>query len=671
MTSADLTTKCINTIRFLAVDAVQAARSGHPGAPLGAAAMAHVLWDRFLVHNPKNPDWPNRDRFVLSAGHASALLYALLYLNGYDLPLEDLKAFRQWGSKAAGHPEKGLAPGVETTTGPLGQGLANAIGMAIAERWLAARYNRPGHDIIDHHTYCIVSDGDLEEGISNEAASLAGTLGLGRLTAMYDSNGISIEGSTDHSFTEDVAARFRSLGWQIVGPIDGMAPAEVEKALDEARTDHSRPSLVICRTIIGFGSPNKANSAASHGEPLGEEETRLTKEALGWKYSEPFTVPDDVLASCREAIARGAIAEKEWNQEFESYARAYPDEGENLKRDLSGALPRDWEKALEAIQLDEKPTATRATSGKALNALASQVGMLMGGSADLAPSNKSVITGGGDLSQENYGGRNMHFGVRENAMGSICNGIALHGGAIPYAATFLVFYDYMRPAVRLAALMGIRTLFLYTHDSIGVGEDGPTHQPIEHILGLRSVPNLTVIRPADAAETIEAWKYAVANQTGPTALVLTRQNVPNIDRSQGSPASELSKGAYIVHEPQMAPAVILIATGSEVHVAMAAAQLLDARNIPARVVSMPSWELFEAQSREYCERVLPSTMSRRLSVEAGSTIGWAKYLGSEGVAIGIDHFGSSAPGGELFKRYGFTAENVAEKAIALVEGEAV
>ena len=671
MTSPDLTTKCINTIRFLAVDAVQAARSGHPGAPLGAAAMAHVLWDRFLAHNPRNPEWPNRDRFVLSAGHASALLYALLYLAGYDLSLDDLKAFRQWGSKAAGHPERGLAPGVETTTGPLGQGLANSVGMAIAERWLAARYNRPGHDIIDHYTYCIVSDGDLEEGLSSEACSLAGTLGLGKLIALYDSNGISIEGSTDHAFTEDVAARFRAFGWQVVGPVDGMAPAEVEKAMHEAKSDSSRPSLVVCRTIIGFGSPNKANSAASHGEPLGEDETRLTKQALGWDYEEPFTVPDDVLASCRQAVERGATAEKEWNERFAAYERAYPNEARSLKRDLTGALPDGWEKALDDIEADGKPVATRATSGKALNALASSIGMLLGGSADLAPSNKSVITGGGDFSPDNPTGRNLHFGVRENAMGSICNGIALHGGTIPYSATFLVFYDYMRPAVRLAALMGIRTLFIYTHDSIGVGEDGPTHQPIEQILGLRSVPNLTVIRPADAAETIEAWRYAVANETGPTALVLTRQNLPDIDRAQEAPASDLIKGAYVVSQPETAPSMILIATGSEVHVAVEGAKLLEDKGIPTRVVSMPSWELFDAQPKEYRDAVLPPAVTRRLSIEAGTSIGWAKYVGCEGVTIGIDHFGSSAPGSELFKRYGFTAENVAEKAMALLEGDAV
>jgi len=669
MTSADLTTRCINTIRFLAVDAVQAARSGHPGAPLGAAAMAHVLWERFLQHNPLNPAWANRDRFVLSAGHASALLYALLYLTGYDLSLDDIKSFRQWGSRAAGHPERGLAPGVETTTGPLGQGLANAVGMAIAERWLAAKYNRPEHDIIDHRTYCIVSDGDLMEGISNESASLAGNLRLGRLIALYDSNSISIEGSTESTFTEDVAGRFAALGWHVVGPVDGLAPEKVQRAIEEAIAETDRPSLVVCRTIIGYGSPNKSNSAASHGEPLGEEETRLTKAALGWDYPEPFTVPEDVLTHFRKATDRGMNAEGLWKRQLEEYRAAYPSEAGQLERDLSDALPDGWEQLLDSVSLDDKPIATRSAGGKALNALASGVGILLGGSADLAPSNKTEIVGGGDYSPANYAGRNLHFGVRENAMGSIANGIALHGGAIPYTATFLVFYDYMRPAVRLAALMGIHVVFVFTHDSIGVGEDGPTHQPIEQVLGLRSVPNLTVIRPADGAETVESWRYAMTNKAGPTALVLTRQNLPPIDRTHGAMASHLQKGAYVAYEPDVAPAALLIATGSEVHIAMDAALILKDKGVPTRVVSMPSWELFEQQPSDYRDSVLPPSLVHRVSVEAGTTIGWHRYVGDKGTAIGIDHFGSSAPGEELFRRYGFTAERVVSAVTTLMEGD--
>jgi len=669
MTSADLTTRCINTIRFLAVDAVQAARSGHPGAPLGAAAMAHVLWERFLQHNPLNPAWANRDRFVLSAGHASALLYALLYLTGYDLSLDDIKSFRQWGSRAAGHPERGLAPGVETTTGPLGQGLANAVGMAIAERWLAAKYNRPEHDIIDHRTYCIVSDGDLMEGISNESASLAGNLRLGRLIALYDSNSISIEGSTESTFTEDVAGRFAALGWHVVGPVDGLAPEKVQRAIEEAIAETDRPSLVVCRTIIGYGSPNKSNSAASHGEPLGEEETRLTKAALGWDYPEPFTIPEDVLTHFRKATDRGMNAEGLWKRQLEEYRAAYPSEAGQLERDLSDALPDGWEQLLDSVSLDDKPIATRSAGGKALNALASGVGILLGGSADLAPSNKTEIVGGGDYSPANYAGRNLHFGVRENAMGSIANGIALHGGAIPYTATFLVFYDYMRPAVRLAALMGIHVVFVFTHDSIGVGEDGPTHQPIEQVLGLRSVPNLTVIRPADGAETVESWRYAMTNKAGPTALVLTRQNLPPIDRTHGAMASHLQKGAYVAYEPDVAPAALLIATGSEVHIAMDAALILKDKGVPTRVVSMPSWELFEQQPSDYRDSVLPPSLVHRVSVEAGTTIGWHRYVGDKGTAIGIDHFGSSAPGEELFRRYGFTAERVVSAVTTLMEGD--
>ena len=659
---------CINTIRALSIDAVQAARSGHPGTPLGAAAMAYTLWDRFLKHNPRNPGWMDRDRFVLSAGHASALLYSLLYLSGYDIALDDLRSFRQWGSKAAGHPEYGLAPGVETTTGPLGQGFANAVGMAMAERRLAARYNRPGFSIIDHHTYCLVSDGDLEEGLSSETASLAGTLKLGRLIALYDSNGISIEGSTNVTFTEDVAGRFTAFGWRVIGPLDGLSVPDMERALTEARADESRPTLIICKTIIGYGSPNKAGSAASHGEPLGEEETRLTKQRLGWPYEEPFTVPPEALASMREAVERGNARQQEWDRAFAAYRAEFPAEAALLEREMEGTLPDGWESLLDGVAIGTDPTATRVAAGKALNALAASIPSLMGGSADLSPSTKTTIGGSGDFGPTGYEGRNIRFGVREHAMAAVCNGLALHGGTIPYASTFLVFYDYMRPAVRLAALMRLRVVFVFTHDSIGVGEDGPTHQPIEHIFGLRSVPNLTVIRPADSAEAVEAWRTALSSADGPTAMVLTRQNVPCIDRSGGAPASELARGAYIVSEPTGTPDVILLATGSEVSVALEAARKLQGNGIAARVVSMPSWELFEKQSQEYRDRVLPPSLDRRVSVEAGSTLGWERYIGMRGRAIGIDHFGKSAPGGELFRRFGITADSVVEAASSLVKG---
>lgn len=660
---------CINTIRTLSIDAVQAAKSGHPGAPLGAAAMAYVLWSRHLKHNPRNPSWPDRDRFVLSAGHASALLYSLLHLTGYDLDLNELRRFRQWGSKAAGHPERGLAPGVETSTGPLGQGFANAVGMAIAERQLAARFNRPQHEIVSHYTYCMVSDGDLEEGISAEAASLAGTLKLGRLIVLYDSNSISIEGPTDVTFTEDVAARFRAYNWHVVGPIDGLSVDEVDAAIRASREEFSRPSLIVCRTIIGYGSPNKAGSAASHGEALGEEETRLTKRQLGWPYEEPFTVPPQAREVMRQAVSRGAELESHWRAAYAAYGTAFPAEAAQLEQALEGRLPDQWGRLLEHVKIDAEPVATRVTAGKALNALAAGIPSLTGGSADLSPSTKTTIAGGGDFGPGNYAGRNLRFGVREHAMGAICNGMALHGGTIPYASTFLVFYDYMRPAVRLAALMHLHVTFVFTHDSIGVGEDGPTHQPIEHVFGLRSVPGLTVIRPADAAEAVEAWRAAIANNSGPTALVLTRQNLPALDRGRGSPATELAKGAYVLRDTPGRPDAILIATGSEVSTAMESAGQLAAQGIAARVVSMPSWELFERQPRAYRDAVLPPEVVLRVSIEAGSTLGWERYVGTKGRAIGLDRFGCSAPGGELFRRFGLTADRVTSDVIGLMKGE--
>ena len=659
---------CINTIRILSIDAVQAARSGHPGTPLGAAVMAYVLWHRFLKHNPRNPEWPDRDRFVLSAGHAAALLYSLLYLTGYDIDLDDLRNFRQWDSRASGHPERGLTPGVETTTGPLGQGFANAVGMAMAERWMAARFNRPGHQVIDHRTYCIVSDGDLEEGISSEAASLAGTLKLGRLIVLYDSNNISIEGNTAIAFTEDVAGRFTALGWRVIGPIDGNSVPEVTDALALARADDSRPNLILCRTTIGYGSPHKAGTAAAHGEPLGEDETRLTKLQLGWSLEEPFAVPPDALDTMREAVIRGSNWQKEWEGRFAAYRFDFPSEAAQMERELTGVLPDDWEALLNGLNPGTEPIATRVAAGKALNALAAGIPALIGGSADLSPSTKTTIAGAADYSPADYGGRNIRFGVREHSMAAICNGLALHGGVIPYASTFLVFYDYMRPAVRLAALMQLRVIFVFTHDSIGVGEDGPTHQPIEHLLGLRSVPNLTVIRPADAAESVEAWRTAMKN-TGPTALVLTRQNVPPLDRSDGSAVSNLAKGAYTLWNPPQSPDAVIIATGSEVSVALEAAKQLLKDGIAARVVSMPSWNLFLDQPQAYRDSVLPPGIRCRVSVEAGTTLGWERFVGLDGQAIGIDEFGKSAPGPELYRRFGLTAERVAQVTKSLVKGE--
>lgn len=669
MSKPGLDELCINTIRFLAVDAVQQANSGHPGAPLGIAPMAYVLWDRFLKHNPKDPKWPDRDRFILSCGHASALLYALLHLTGYDLSLDDLKQFRQWGSKTPGHPEYGTVPGLEVTTGPLGQGFANGVGMAMAERWLAANYNRPGHEIINHHTYAIVSDGDLEEGISAEAASLAGNLRLGKLIYLYDDNGISIEGRTDITFTEDVAQRFQAYGWQVIGPIDGFDTAGVEGAIRKAQADRERPSLIICRTIIGYGSPNKAGTASAHGEPLGVEEVLLTKKQLGWDYTEPFTVPPEALQHLREAQERGQKQQGEWQKRLKAYRQAYPAEALRLEEDLRGDLPAGWDTGLDDLFRGEtKPVATRSASGLVLNSLAPRIRSLVGGSADLAPSTKTGLKDGGDYISSDYSGRNLHFGVREHAMGAVASGMALHGGLIPYTGTFLVFYDYMRPPVRLAAMMGLRVIYIFSHDSVGVGEDGPTHQPIEQLVGLRSVPNLVTIRPADATETVEAWQTALQRRDGPTALVLSRQNLPVLDRKTLSPASGVRRGGYILWEAAANPEVIIMGTGSEVHIALDAGKLLQARGIKARIVSLPSWELFEAQPAEYREKVLPEGIKARISIEAGSPLGWERYVGDSGVTIGIPRFGASAPGKVIYKKLGLTAEHVAAEAEKLRRG---
>ncbi|MFA5317071.1 MAG: transketolase [Dehalococcoidales bacterium] len=666
MTTPGIDELSVNTLRFLAVDTVEKARSGHPGMPMGAAAIAYVLWDRFLKHNPANPKWPDRDRFILSAGHASALLYALLHLSGYDLTLEELKQFRQWQSRTPGHIEYGITPGVEVTTGPLGQGFACGVGMAMAERWLASRYNTPDNEIIDHHTYTLVSDGDMEEGISAEAASLAGTLCLGKLICLYDKNNISIEGNTDIAFTEDVGQRFRSYHWHVIGPIDGFDVSALEKAIKEAKAEKSRPSLIICRTTIGYGSPNKQGTASAHGEPLGEAEVRLSKENLSWSYRDAFSIPQEVLDHFRKARARGQQAQQEWQAKLADYRRQQPELARDFERELSGELPAGWDSELERVfARDEKPMATREASGRVMNAIARKVPTLIGGSADLSPSNKTTLADTGDFSASDYRGRNLHFGVREHAMGCVANGLALHGGAIPYTATFLVFYDYMRPPVRLAAMMGIRVIYIFTHDSIGLGEDGPTHQPIEQIMGLRLVPNLVTLRPADATETVEAWRVALERRDGPTTLVLSRQKLPLLDRMTLAPASGLRQGGYTLWEASPEPQVILIATGSEVSIALEAGKLLkEESNVSSRVVSLPSWELFDAQPKEYRGKVLPSNITARVAMETGTTHGWERYVGNSGVTIGLNHFGMSAPGEVLYERFGFTSRHMADEALS-------
>ncbi len=659
---------CINTVRFLAVDAVEKAHSGHPGAPLGMAPMSYLLWDRFLKHNPADPRWVDRDRFILSCGHASAMLYALLYLTGYDLSLEEIKQFRQWGSRTPGHIEYGTTPGVETTTGPLGQGFANGVGMAIAERWLAQQYNRPGHEIINHYTYAIASDGDLQEGVSSEAASLAGTLHLGKLIYLYDKNDISIEGDTGITFAENVAQRFQAYGWHVVGPVDGNDLAEVETAIKTAQAVVDQPSLIICRTTIGYGSPNKAGTAAAHGVPLGAEEARLTKENLGWPYPEPFAVPPDVLTHFREAVERGRQCQQEWQARMENYRLAYPEEARNLASDLAGDLPEGWDSGLSSLFSDEeKPMATREASGRVMNAIAEKVHSFMGGSADLAPSTKTFLEGHGDYGFADYSGRNMHFGVREHAMGAIASGMALHSGIIPYTGTFLVFYDYMRPPVRLAALMGIRVVYVFTHDSVGVGEDGPTHQPVEQLIGLRSVPGLVTIRPADAHETVEAWKIALERRHGPTTLVLSRQKLPVLNQKELTPASGLRRGGYVLWEAAQHADVILIGTGSEVHIALEAGMLLQEKGISARVVSLPSWELFDAQPEKYRREVMPHEIQARVSIEAASPLGWERYVGAEGIAISLSRFGVSAPGDVIYQKLGFDARRMADEAERLLQ----
>lgn len=661
---------CINTLRFLAVDAVQQAKSGHPGMPMGAAAMAYTLWDRFLKFNPRDPLWPDRDRFVLSAGHASALLYALLHLAGYDLSLDELQRFRQYGSRTPGHPEYGQTLGVEATTGPLGQGFGNAVGMAIAEAALAARFNRPGHAVVDHHTYVLASDGDLMEGVAAEAASLAGHLRLGKLIVLYDDNRITIEGDTALTFTEDRPARFAAYGWHVQEVKDGNDLGAVAAALLTAREEASRPSLIAVRTHIGFGSPHKQDTAQAHGEPLGQEEVRLTKERLGWPLKPAFHVPPEALAHFRQAVTRGAAWQAEWEDRFQAYAREYPDLAAEFRRVMEGRLPPAWDADLPVFAPEQGPMATRSASGKVLNALALKLPELMGGSADLAPSTKTIIAGAGDFQAEHRAGRNLRFGVREHAMGAILNGLAYHRGVRPYGATFLIFSDYMRPAMRLAAMSKLKVIYILTHDSLGVGEDGPTHQPVEQILGLRSIPHFLLLRPADANETAAAWRVAMTHQGGPVALVLTRQNLPVLDPVRYPRLSQgVFQGGYILAEAPggAAPRLILVATGSEVHLALAAQEQLAAAGLSARVVSLPCWHLFQAQPAEYRDQVLPRGVPT-LALEAGVTLGWKPYLGGHAPleVIGVDRFGASAPGPVLLKEYGLNLDNVCRLAQALL-----
>ncbi len=666
MRTSALDDLAVNTIRMLSIDAVQRANSGHPGMPMGAADMAYTLWADFLRHDPTHPDWPDRDRFVLSAGHGAMLLYALLHLAGYDMTLEDLMSFRQWGSKAPGHPEYGAAPGIEVTTGPLGQGISTAVGMAIAERFLAATFNRPGHEIINHYTYVIASDGDLMEGISSEAASLAGHLKLGKLIVLYDDNDISIEGKTDITFTEDVGMRFRAYGWH-VQHVDGFDRPAIAQAIREAQQRADAPSIIICKTILAYGSPNLQNNPEAHGAPLGKEEVILTKQNLGWPADKEFYVPEEVYALFADFRRRWTAERQAWEERFAAYAREYPKEAELLQTLWNNQLPAGWEEHLPPLRSEGKE-ATRNSSGVVLNAIAPYLPTLMGGSADLAPSNKTYLKGAGDFQPGSYHGRNLRFGVREHAMGAILNGLALHKGPIPYGGTFLVFSDYMRPAIRLASLMELPVVYVFTHDSIFLGEDGPTHQPIEHLAALRAIPHLVVIRPADANETVIAWKVALQRREGPTALILSRQNLPILPQTQQHCAEGLPRGAYVLSDPPTPSLdMILIATGSEVHLALGAQKALLEKGIAARVVSMPSWELFDAQPQEYRDAVLPPAVRRRLAIEAGTSQGWCKYIGEAGRTLTIDgRFGASAPAEVLAEKFGFTVDNVVRIALSMM-----
>jgi len=665
--SSDLELRAINTIRFLSADAVQKANCGHPGLPMGAAAMAYTVWTRHLRFNPANPAWPDRDRFILSGGHGSMLIYSLLHLTGYDLSLEQLQSFRQWGSLTPGHPEYGLTPGVEVTTGPLGQGFANGVGMAIAEAHLAALYNRPEHTVIDHTIYAIVTDGDLMEGVSSEAASLAGHLRLGKLIYLYDDNRISIEGSTDLAFTEDRAARFAAYGWQVLQVPDGNDVAAIDAALQAAKQD-ARPSLIICRTQIGYGLPTRQGTAKAHGEAPGDEELDAAKKNLSWPIEPRFYIPPDVLDFYRQAVTRGRALEAAWQKRIADYQRDFPQQAAELERRLHNELPTGWESNLPTFPVEPKGISTRVASGKVINALAGSLPELVGGSADLAPSNNTWISNIPAFQKECHEGRNFHFGVREHAMGSLVNGMAVHGGVIPYGATFLVFSDYMRAPVRLSALSHYPSIWVFTHDSIGLGEDGPTHQPVEQIASLRAIPNLVVIRPADANEVSQAWKVALRRRGAPTALILTRQNVPVLDRQVFPPADNLEKGAYVLADlGGNSPAIIFMASGSEVALILEAGQKLAEQGIPVRLVSFPSWELFEAQASAYQESVLPAGCTRRLAVEAGVAQGWHRWVGQAGRVLGVERFGASAPYKTLFEQYGLTVQAVMNAAQELLK----
>jgi transketolase len=664
--SRELQEKAINTIRFLSADGVQQANSGHPGLPMGTAAMAYTIWTRHLRHNPHNPNWPNRDRFILSGGHGSMLIYSLLHLTGYDLPLDELKRFRQWGSKTPGHPEVGLTPGVETTTGPLGAGFSNGVGMAIAEAHLASLFNRDGHSVIDHSVYAIVTDGDLMEGITSEAASLAGHLRLGKLTYLYDDNRVSIEGSTDITFSEDRGKRFEAYNWHVQYVADGNDVEAIDQAIKAARLD-PRPSLIICKTQIGFGLPTRAGTAKAHGEPPGDEELNGAKQKLGWPLEPRFYIPEEALAFFRQAVSKGAAEETAWQQKLQAYQAEYPAEAAELERRLTGRLPENWANDIPVFPADVKGVATRVGNGKAINAIALNLPDLVGGSADLAPSTNTWIQYSPAFSVENRQGRNFHFGVREHAMGGVVNGMALHGGVIPFGATFLVFSDYLRPAIRLSAISHIPSIWVFTHDSIGVGEDGPTHQPVEQVCALRSIPGLVVIRPADANESQEAWKTAILRRNGPTAMAYTRQAVPTIDRSVYAPASGLQKGAYILKDLGTSkPDVILMASGSEVQLILEAGEILVSQGINVRLVSFPSWELFDMQDARYQAEVLPTEVKARVAVEAGVTQGWEKWVGTWGKVIGINRFGASAPVKVVFKEFGFTPEAVVNAATEVI-----
>ncbi|MFP4476789.1 MAG: transketolase [Desulfatibacillaceae bacterium] len=711
----DIDSMCVNTVRALCMDMVQRANSGHPGAPLGMAPAAFALFTKAMRHDPARPDWPDRDRFILSAGHASSLLYAMLHLTGYDVSLADLENFRQWGSRTPGHPEKVFSistetsessacsqtmrckarefrgvsrtnrtphrremkrnaadrvcgqaetPGVETTTGPLGQGIANGVGMAMAERFLAATFNRPGHPVVDHYTWVLCGDGCLMEGVASEAVSLAGHLGLGRLILLYDDNEISIEGSTDITFTEDVPKKFEACGWQVLDVADGNDTAAIATAVEDARLDTERPTLVRIATRIAHGCPNKEGCASSHGAPLGDEEILLAKRNLGCDES-AFCIPEQALSAFRECVAKGQQARSQWEELMDAYEKAHPELCRQFRNLMEGGLPEGWDRAIPSFSPGDGPVATRAASGVVLNALAAGLPTLIGGSADLAPSNKTIINDSGDFAKDAWQNRNIRFGVREHAMAAICSGMALHKGVRPYCGTFLVFADYMRPAMRVAALMKAPVTYVLTHDSVAVGEDGPTHQPVEHLSSLRCIPGLTVIRPADAAETAEAWKQAIQTN-GPVALILSRQKLPVIDRSRYAQASNLSRGAYVIDDTRSKPDVILVATGSEVSLALTAADILAERGVMARVVNMPSWELFAQQTRVYRDAVLPPDVDKRLVIEAGSPFGWERYAGCKGRILGIDGYGSSAPGNVVLEKYGYTVERVVNEALAMV-----